>query len=116
MACAAAAPHGPVGLLAYRLDGDTVEIVVLHAAVRHRGVGTALLDALAATFPGREIWLVTTNDNLDALRFYQRRGFRIRSVAPGAADDARRTLKPSIPTHGAHGIAVRDEIELVLER
>jgi hypothetical protein len=60
------------------------------------------------------LWLVTTNDNLDALRFYQRRGFRITEVRLGAVDEARRTLKPGIPAIGASGIPIRDEI--VLER
>ena len=49
-----------------------------------------------------------TNANLPALRFYQRRGFRVR---PGAVDAARK-LKPSIPTSGAHGIPIHDELDL----
>jgi pimeloyl-ACP methyl ester carboxylesterase len=64
--------------------------------------------------PGRAIWVVTTNDNTDALRFYQRVGFRLREARVGAVDEARRTLKPSIPRAGRHGIPLRDEIELVL--
>jgi hypothetical protein len=55
--------------------------------------------------------VTTTNDNLNALRFYQRRGFRITEVRPRAVDDARR-LKPSIPIVGEYGIPIRDEIEL----
>ncbi|WP_215909533.1 hypothetical protein [Streptacidiphilus fuscans] len=58
-------------------------------------------------------WLVTTNDNLDALRFYQRRGLRIVGVAPGAVDAARR-FKPSIPVTGEYGIPLRDELTLEL--
>jgi hypothetical protein len=57
--------------------------------------------------------LTTTNDNLTALRFYQRRGFRIAAVRPGAVAAARR-LKPTIPELGEHGIPIRDEIELAL--
>jgi hypothetical protein len=55
---------------------------------------------------------VTTNDNVDALRFYQRRGFRLARVRPGAVDESRRVLKPEIPTVGAYGIPLRDELEL----
>jgi hypothetical protein len=55
--------------------------------------------------------LITTNDNLDAIRFYQRRDMRIAAVAPGAADEARR-IKPSIPEIGDYGIPIRDEITL----
>ena len=61
----------------------------------------------------RRLWLVTTNDNLDALRFYQRRGLRIVAVSPGAVDRSR-ALKPEIPRLGAYGIPLRDEIVLEL--
>jgi hypothetical protein len=60
------------------------------------------------------VWLVTTNDNLVALRFYQRRGFRLSALRPGAVDEARRRLKPAIPDAGAFGIPLRDELELEL--
>jgi len=60
------------------------------------------------------VWVVTTNDNVDALRFYQRRGFHISAVRPGAVDHARTHLKPTIPSTGSHGIPIRDEIELTL--
>ena len=58
--------------------------------------------------------MVTTNDNLDALRFYQRRGFRLDRLRPGAVDVSRDTLKPEIPRTGEHGIPLRDEVELVM--
>jgi ribosomal protein S18 acetylase RimI-like enzyme len=56
--------------------------------------------------------VLTTNDNLDALRFYQRRGFRLAELYPGAVQDARVRLKPEIPASGNHGIPIRDEIVL----
>ena len=57
---------------------------------------------------------VTSNGSgVDALRFYQRRGFRLLEVRVGAVDDARAALKPAIPRVGMHGIEVHDEIELV---
>jgi hypothetical protein len=59
------------------------------------------------------IWVVTTNDNLGALAFYQRRGFRLGDVRIGAIDEARRTLKPAIPMIGQHRIELHDEIDLV---
>jgi Acetyltransferase (GNAT) family len=58
------------------------------------------------------LWLVTTNDNVDALRFYQRHGFRLAAVHRGAVDDSRGRLKPEIPVVGAYGMPLRDEIEL----
>jgi hypothetical protein len=55
--------------------------------------------------------VTTTNDNLNALRFYQRRGFRMTEVRPGAVDRAR-SQKPSIPLVGEFGIPIHDEIDL----
>ena len=104
----------PVGLLTYRLDGREVEIVYLEAAVKHIGVGTWLVEAVTERTGATRLWLVTTNDNLDALRFYQRRGFTIADIRPGAVNESRRTLKPTIPEVGRFGIPVRDEI--ILER
>ena len=101
-----------VGLLTYRFDDDEAEVVFLEATERHAGIGTALLEAFLAQAHGRRVWLVTTNDNLEALRFYQRRGFVITDVRAGAMDAARRTLKPEISEIGAFGIPIRDEIEL----
>jgi hypothetical protein len=54
------------------------------------------------------LWLITTNDNVDALRFYQRRGFRLAALHAGAVDDSRARLKPEIPEAGLYGIAIRD--------
>jgi N-acetylglutamate synthase-like GNAT family acetyltransferase len=105
------------GLLTYTVDeGEGLEIVTLDAVERRSGAGTALLASavdVARAVGTRRIWLVTTNDNLDALRFYQRRGLRIVGVAPGAVDESR-TRKPSIPLVGEHGIEIHDELTLEL--
>ena len=102
------------GALTYELTDDGFEVVSIDAVPPKSGVGTALLDAAAAIgiqLDARLLWLVTTNDNLDALRFYQRRGLHIMAVrANGVA--ASRKLKPSIPLIGAYGIPIRDEIVL----
>jgi GNAT superfamily N-acetyltransferase len=100
------------GVLTYVVDGDECEILTLHAATRWAGAGSALMKAVERK--ARRLWLVTTNDNVDALRFYQRRGFRLAELHPGAVDDSRRRLKPEIPETGEYGIALRDE--LVLEK
>jgi len=67
-----------------------------------------LLQAVAGC---ERIWLVTTNDNLEALRFYQRRGFVLSALRPRAVDEARRKLKPQISTVGEFRIPLRDEID-----
>jgi ribosomal protein S18 acetylase RimI-like enzyme len=106
-----------LGLATYRIEGDEVEVVTMDALVEGRGIGAALLRAVAE-FAGtggcRRLWLVTTNDNLDALRFYQRHGLRLVAVHRSAVDQAR-VVKPQIPEVGALGIAVHDEIELELD-
>ncbi|OKJ42229.1 hypothetical protein AMK25_21755 [Micromonospora sp. TSRI0369] len=102
------------GALAYRVDADGLEVVSLAASAPGAGAGTALLAAAAeaATAAGADrIWLVTTNDNLGALRFYQRRGLRIVAVNAGAVDRAR-AVKPTIPEVGADGIPLHDEMRL----
>jgi GNAT superfamily N-acetyltransferase len=103
-----------VGLLTYQLTGGMLEIVTLNAIDRRVGIGTMLIEAVAAKarrFGCREICLTTTNDNVDALRFYQRRGFRLAELRPGAVDQTRQ-LKPQIPTAGDYDIPLHDEIDL----
>ncbi len=45
----------------------------------------------------------------------QRRGFRLAALRAGAVDASRAGLKPEIPAIGAHGISIRDELELEQE-
>jgi GNAT superfamily N-acetyltransferase len=104
-----------VGVLSYVVDGARCEVLTLHADVRGCGVGTALIaeaKRVAREAGCTRLWLVTTNDNIDALRFYQRRGFRLAALHPGAVDDSRARLKPEIPEIGNHRIPLRDELEL----
>jgi hypothetical protein len=106
----------PIGLATYTLDGATCDLVTLDALEPLKGIGTALLEGVvqrARAAGCARVRLVTTNDNLQALRFYQRRGFRLARVHPGAVDASRR-LKPEIPGVGWMGIPLRDEVELEL--
>ncbi len=103
------------GVLHHRPLTDKVyEIVTLEAYRTGRGVGTALIEAVAKLARGKgysTLAVVTTNDNLDALRFYQARGFHMYELRPGAVDEARK-LKPQIAPTGNYGLPIRDEIEL----
>lgn len=106
-----------IGVLTYRLAGPEMEVSTLYAARRWSGIGSALIARVreaARTAGCRRLWLITTNDNVDALRFYQRRGFRLARLHPGAVDRSRATLKPGISRIGEHGIPIRDELELEL--
>lgn len=104
----------PMGLLTYRLEDDGCEIVSLDSLSERQGIGTALLTQVAETAKKvgcDRLWLITSNDNLAALRFYQKRGFEMAFIHRHAIDEAR-LLKPEIPRVGLDGIPVRDEIEL----
>ena len=97
-------------------DPPEVELIALATDPHGQGAGGGLIDAVMDRARGEgvsAVWLVTTNDNLRALRFYQRRGFRLRALHPNAVTRARQQVKPGIPLTGEDGIPVRDEIELV---
>jgi GNAT superfamily N-acetyltransferase len=107
---------GPVGLLTAAPRADGWELVLLVATERRAGVATLLVEHLldeARRAGAPEVWVVTTNANLGALAFYQRVGFRLSALRPGAVDQARATLKPEIATTGLDDLPIRDELELV---
>jgi GNAT superfamily N-acetyltransferase len=106
-----------LGYAAYELRDTELEVTVIESLAPGRGAGGALLAECvrAAQAAGAtRVLLVTTNDNMAALRFYQRRGFVLVALRPGAVDDARSTLKPAIPERGNDDIPIHDEIELEL--
>jgi len=103
-----------VGVATYAVTGNTGELVTIDALVRGVGAGSALVEAVAVAVRAAgadRLRVMTTNDNLTALRLYQRAGFRLVALRPGAVDAARR-FKPSIPAIGQHGIPLRDELDL----
>ncbi len=103
-----------VGLLIYNLIGDECEIVSLNSLKENIGIGTALLkevERLSNLKGCKRLWVITTNDNIDALRFYQTRGFKIVAIHLDALEQSRK-LKPEIPLLGANDIEIRDELEL----
>ena len=106
----------PAGLLTYHLGERECEVVSLDSLRERMGVATALLNAvrdMARNAGCRRLWLITTNDNVSALRFYQKRGWRLVALHRDAVTAARR-LKPEIPQAGRDGIPLRDELELEL--
>lgn len=103
-----------MGVLTYQLHADECEITMIRSVPAGQGAGSALLAQVlreARAHNCRRVWLITTNDNLNALKFYQKRGFRLAALYPGAVDAAR-ALKPEIPLTGEEGIPLRDEFEL----
>lgn len=106
-----------VGLITYRVNNKICQIITIDALIKRKGIGTALINQLKkeAKIKGwKKIKVITTNDNLDGLRFYQRRGFVLNKVYKKAVDKSRK-LKPEIPKMGEYKIPIRDEIELELE-
>jgi ribosomal protein S18 acetylase RimI-like enzyme len=107
-----------VGLVTYHIQDDAhgaaCEIVTIDSLRPGIGLGTALVQAVrdvAQAAGCHRLWLITTNDNLQALHFYQKRGFVLVAVHRDAVTRARQR-KPEIPQIGLHGIPLRDEIEL----
>ena len=105
-----------IGLITYLIYGGTLEILSLDSLRENQGIGSALLERVireARALGLAKIVLITTNDNTEAMRFYQKRGFDMARVFRNALEVSRK-LKPEIPLIGAHGIPLRHEIELEL--
>ena len=105
----------PIGLLKYRMD-DSMEIVSLNSLHEGTGVGSALVEAavrIARENGCSRVWLVTTNDNQRAIRFYESRGFSVVKIHKDSIVEARK-LKPEIPLLGINDVPICDEIEMAL--
>ena len=103
-----------IGLITFLMKDDECEITSLDSLREGQGIGTKLLDAVlydARSQNCRRVFLSTTNDNMNALRFYQKRGFELVAIHRRAVNEARK-IKPSIPLTGFDDIPLRDEIEL----
>lgn len=103
-----------VGVLFYSIEKNDCEIILLESFVKFAGIGTLLIEKLKAIAKQQRcvrIFLMTNNDNLDALRFYQRRGFVIYAIHIDSVKISRK-IKPSIGYTGDYGIPIRDEIDL----
>lgn len=100
------------GLVTVIKRDEEWEILTLDSLKGQSGTGTLLLNALigdAVEHGIKRVTVRTSNDNLDAFRFYQRRGFRLEGVNPGVIDEERK-MKPEIPMTGEYGIPIHDEV------
>jgi GNAT superfamily N-acetyltransferase len=103
-----------VGLVTLIKRPDEWEILTLDSLSRWGGTGTLLLNAVidqARENGLKRLFVRTSNDNLDAFRFYQRRGFRLERIVQGVIDKERE-LKPDLPLRGDYGIEIHDEVLL----
>ena len=106
-----------MGLVTFFIKDAECEVTSLDSLREGKGIGTQLIDKAIEEARARKcnrLFLITTNDNLHALGFYQKRGFEIVTVYRGAVNESRK-IKPSIPLVGMDGIPLRDEIELEIK-
>ena len=106
-----------VGLITYRIANNEMEIMSLDSLNEKKGIGTSLLDKVvqnARDVGCSRVMLITTNDNLSALQFYQKRGFDIIKLHHNAVEESRK-IKPQIPLIGSNGIPIKHEIELEMK-
>lgn len=102
-----------IGLITFIVYGDTLEIVSLDSLKENQGIGSALVKTVleeAEKLKCKRVVLITTNDNINALRFWQKRGFDMINLFHDAMDISRK-LKPEIPLVGENNIPLRHEIE-----
>lgn len=105
------------GLITYIIKGEICEIISLDSIEERKGIGTSLVnrvESIAKTKKCKYVNIITTNDNLNALAFYQKRGYRIIGIEIDAVEKARR-IKPEIPLVSDEGIPIKDEILLAKE-
>jgi ribosomal protein S18 acetylase RimI-like enzyme len=103
-----------ISLVTFIIIDNECEITSLDSLREGKGIGTVLVNKVVGEARAnncRRIFLVTTNDNLNALGFYQKRGFELSKLHRGAVNESRR-IKPNIPLVGENNIPLRDEIEL----
>ena len=97
----------------YCIAGEDCEITVLESLRPNQGAGSALIKAVIEAAQANHctrVWLITTNDNTHAIRFYQRFGFVLKAVYINSIAEMRK-LKPLIPQTGYDDIPMDHEFE-----
>lgn len=105
-----------IGLITYMAYDNILEITSLDSIQENQGIGSKLVDAVIHEAKDRKLQkvvLITTNDNINAIRFYQKRGFDMARLFHNALDISRK-IKPEIPLIGENSIPLRHEIEFEL--
>ena len=106
-----------IGLLTFAMEDGECELTSLDSLREGQGIGSKLIDEAIKEARRRgckRLFLITSNDNLNALGFYQKRGFEIAAIYRGAVNQTRK-IKPGIPLVGYNNIPLRDEIELEIK-
>lgn len=103
-----------IGLIIFRMEDQACEILSLDSLVENKGVGGRLLEEVVRISRDagcKRVWLITSNDNTRAMRFYQKRGYEFKAIYLNAIEDARK-IKPEIPLFGYDNIPIKHEIEM----
>ncbi len=111
------AQMGRTGVVTWWIDGERAEIVSVHADPPGSGTGTRIMDVAEEELKRRgvrRVVLATTNDNVRALNFHTKRGYRLVRVHLDALDRVR-AMKPNVPALGRDGMPLRDMWELEKE-
>lgn len=106
-----------LGVLMFKTEDKECEILSIDSFKEGHGIGTALLNELKKKCQSRGIstlWLITSNDNTYAMKFYQKRGFDMVAVRRNAIIESRK-LKPSIPLVGTDEIEIKHEVEFEIK-
>ncbi len=106
-----------IGLVTYDIQSKDCEIVTLDSKINNLGLGTRLIEKVigkAKLYYCKRVWLITTNDNTKAIRFYQKRVFDWVGFYKNSIQESRK-IKPEIPEFGDDNIPIRHEIEFELQ-
>lgn len=106
-----------IGLITYMIENNECEICSLNSFIENKGVGTNLINKVkeyAKENNCTRLKLITTNDNIRGLEFYQRRGFVFSNIYINAIENSRK-IKPQIPMFADNGLPIRDEIEFEMK-
>ena len=106
-----------IGLITYIIENNECEIVSLNSFEENKGIATRLINVvkeLAIKKNCTRLKLITTNDNIRGIEFYQKRGFVFANIYINAIENSRR-LKPEIPMYADNGLPIRDEIEFEMK-
>ena len=104
-----------VGFAVYRLDLPEAELLAIRAVQQWGGVGTMLIQNVERRVKAKgaqKLWLCTTNDNISAIQFYQRRGYRFRALHAGEFQNVLKIkgFDADTPVVGQNRIVIRDEL------
>ena len=107
-----------VGAITYFInDKNECEIVSIDSALENIGIGSKLINTViekAKSLNCCRVWLITTNDNANAIKFYQKRGFNMSALYLNEVEKSRK-VKPQIPLYGIDNIPVLHEIEFEIK-